>query len=174
MFRFTILLFGLVALPAAAQTVSSDLNGDGKPEHFTLIERDGNVDLQIENTGGGVVIARRIAWSGGIGQKPALELAPNGSVRLISMNDSIGRHRWHLSLTIAYRQGRYMVAGYTYDWRDTLDLEDSGTCDLNLLNGKGVLQKADGPKRPIRATMRAMPVTEFKDDHPIPPACGLE
>jgi len=161
----------LIGLPASAQTVSSDLNRDGLAERFTLIERDGTADLLIDDTGSAPVVAPGIVWSGGIGQKPELELASNGSVRLISMNEAIGRNRWHLTLTIAFRQGRYMVAGYTYGWYDTLNNEDNGICDLNLLTGKGILQKGDGPKQPVRTTMRAVPVTSFTENHPIPQVC---
>ncbi len=173
--RFFSLALALLclALPATAQTVSSDLNSDGKPERFILITRDGLVDLHIENTGGDVVIAQGIAWSGGIGQKPELARAPNGSVLLRSMNDSIGRNRWHLTLTIAHRQGAYKVVGYTYDWYDTLDLANSGKCDLNLLTGRGFLTKGNSAKTSVQTSLRPIPVTDFKDDHPIPDVCGV-
>lgn len=168
------LAFMCLALTATAQTVTSDLNGDGLAERFTLIAHDGQADLRIETTGHEPIIAHRIAWSGGIGQKPTLALAPNGSVLLTSMNEAIGRNRWHLTLTIAFRQNGYRVVGYTYDWHDTLNLEDSGLCDLNLLTGKGTLRKGEGGSMPIHTNMRAILVSDFRDDHKIPEACGLD
>ncbi len=164
-------------LPASAQSLgpsqSSDLNGDGRVERFTLIDNgNGSADLQIENTGGGVVYAQDIAWVGGAGQIPSLSLASNGSVLVNSQNDSIGRYRWYQVLTIAYRQGAYRVAGYTYDWRDTLNLPDNGTCDLNLLNGRGHLTINGGPQGNISTTMAAYPVTQWKDAIFPPSECN--
>jgi len=169
----------LLALPAFAQqygpTVASDLDGDGVAEQFRLTDYqdDGIVDLEITSTHG-KIIARDIAWRGGIGQQPTIQLAPNGSVQVLSMNDSIGRNRWTQTLTIAYRRDAYRVAGFTYDWYDTLDLEDYGICDLNLLTGTGNLTKADKPMQLVRTSQKAVPVTEWTDDLPIPKACGLE
>ena len=167
----------IAANPVNAQQignmVQSDLNSDGRVERFTLIDSgNGTVDLQIENTGGGVIYAENIAWLGGIGQQPELHLAVNGSVRLISMNESIGRNRWHQTLTIAYRQNAYRVAGFTYGWYDTLNLEDNGECDLNLLSGRGFLTKNE-VKRAVRTNYPAYPVTRWTDETPIPRACGL-
>ncbi len=183
--RFTRLLLTLCpafclalgAAPAAAQDVIdstlSDLNGDGMAERFTLLHyRDAaRADLIIEDTGTGRITARRVVWIGGAGQEPELDRAPNGSVRLISMNESIGRNRWRQTLTIAYRQGAYMVAGFTYDWYDTLDLGAAGRCDLNLLNGKGFLTEGQGPKRAIRHSEPPRPITTWTEDSPVPAIC---
>jgi hypothetical protein len=53
------------------------------------------------------------------------------------MNESIGRDRWRQTLTVAWRDDTFVLAGFTYSWYDTLDPEKSGTCDVNLLTGKG-------------------------------------
>ena len=131
-------------------------------------DADGSVDLVIEGGTGGTVVAKNIAWKGGIGQQPELGLSAGGSVTLTSMNDAIGRSRWHLTLTIAYRRGAYRAAGVTYDAYDTLDLGAAMTCDLNLLNGKGFLETASG-KTEVRTTLTARPVTEWKEDEEMPP-----
>ncbi len=168
----------LPALPAAAQTVvdstQSDLNGDGLRERFTLLQYPGadTVDLIIEDTGYGRITATDIAWIGGIGQEPELDLAPNGSVRLTSMNEGVGRSRWRQTLTLAFRNGAYRVAGYTYSWYDTLS-NDSGECDLNLLNGKGTLQRGDGPKRNVSAGIQAVEITGWTEMTPIPDVCEV-
>lgn len=154
--------------------VASDLDGDGAHEQFRLadFQNDGIADLLIDRPGRAQIVAGDVAWIGGIGQQPELSLAPNGSVRLTSMNDAVGRSRWRLTLTIAYRRGAYRVAGYTYEWYDTIEIADNGTCDLNLLNGKGTLQIDGGPLRPIRTGMKARAITDWSDDIPIPRACG--
>ncbi len=173
-----ILALLLLAAPAVAEPLSgpvrSDLNGDGRAEMFTLLDTgNGTADLQIENTGwgNGVIYAENIAWVGGIGQRPELALAENGSVQVISMNESIGRDRWELTLTIAYRKDAYRIAGYTFRWRDTLDPDNWGICDLNLLTGSGILRQGDGPEQPVRSAQAALPATAWKDDTPIPAAC---
>jgi len=155
-------------------TVASDLDGDGATEQFRLadIDNDGIADLLIDRPGRAQIVARDVAWIGGIGQQPDLSLAPNGSVRLTSKNDAVGRNRWRLTLTIAYRGKAYRVAGYTYEWYDTLEVSDNGSCDLNLLNGKGTLQIDGGPVRLIRTGLKALPVTDWTDDIPVPQVCG--
>ena len=45
---------------------------------------------------------------------------------------------------------------------------------LNLLTGRGTLQKGPGPKTSVRTALRAMPVTDFRDDRPIPPVCDVD
>ncbi|MFD1326992.1 hypothetical protein [Mycoplana ramosa] len=71
------------------------------------------------------------------GQEPTVAALANGSIKLTSQNSSIGRDRWSQSLTLAYRGGRFIVAGYTYSSYDTLDNDNTRACDLNVLTGKG-------------------------------------
>ncbi len=173
--RIAALCFVFAAAPLTAgefgAPVLSDLDGDGVDERFVMLDDDdGIVDLRIDHANG-VTLARDIAWIGGIGQEPELALAPNGSVQVVSMNESIGRSRWRMTLTIAYRRDAYRVAGFTFDWYDTLDVTDNGTCDLNLLNGRGYLSVNGGARQSVRTDQAALPVTEWKDDHPIPAAC---
>ncbi|EAR50615.1 hypothetical protein OG2516_12226 [Oceanicola granulosus HTCC2516] len=165
----------LLAGPLAAQgftaPVVSDLDGDGAAETFTLLDSgDGTADLRIE-AGRSVIHAESIAWKGGIGQEPELAVLPNGSVQVISMNEAIGRSRWRQALTIAHRDGAYRVAGITYGWYDTID-NTGGTCDFNLLTGRGIIERDDGSRREVAAPLPALPVTEFRDDtFTVPEGC---
>lgn len=155
------------------EMVQSDLNGDGRVERFTLLDTgNGTVDLQIENTGGGVIYAENIVWLGGMGGQPNLEVAANGSLRVLSGNDAVGRNRWNQVLTVAYRNNAYRVAGFTYSWYDTLNLEDNGTCDLNLLSGRGYLTKNE-VTQDVRTEFAPLPVTQWNDELPFPDECGL-
>lgn len=81
-----------------------------------------------------------IVWgsSAMFGQEPSVTTAQNGSVILGSQNSAIGRNRWEQKLTIAFRNNEFVVAGFTYSYYDTLDLDAYGGCDLNLLTGNGL------------------------------------
>jgi hypothetical protein len=144
--------------------VKSDLDNSGAPEVFTLLNTGtGTADLQIDDTAMGTVFAADIAWVGGPGQVPMIALAENGSVQVTSMNDAVGRDRWTLTLTIAYRNEAYRVAGYTYIWRDTLDLANNGVCDVNLLTGHGEVSIDGGPRPQPTQSLPAMPVTDWTE-----------
>ncbi len=71
------------------------------------------------------------------GREPELAALANGSFTITTKNDSVGRDRWRQSLTIAYRNFDFIVAGYTYAAYDTLDPNAGAECDLNVLTGKG-------------------------------------
>lgn len=83
-----------------------------------------------------------LVWSGAMwGTTPSLMLGKSGSLEVISSNEAIGRSRWSQTLTLAYRSGAFVVAGYTYNSYDTLDLSAGISCDVNLLTGHGIKNK---------------------------------
>jgi hypothetical protein len=148
--RSLVILLTILAGPALAQApgriVETDLDGDGSDEIYSLLDNGtGTVDLSVE-TASGPLVFPGVAWTGGMaGQEPDLSLSPSGSVLLTSRNDSVGRDRWTLTLTVAHRDGELKVAGITYQRYDTLDPEAGwGTCDLNLLSGRGVVEGPGG------------------------------
>ena len=160
--------FVLLANAATAQdvlgVVKSDLDDSGGVEVFTLLDTGtGTADLQIDDTAMGTIFAADIAWVGGPGQVPEIALADNGSVQVTSMNEAVGRDRWTLTLTIAYRDDSYRVAGYTYIWRDTLDLANNGVCDVNLLTGRGEVSVDGGAKQQFSQSLPAMPVGDWTE-----------
>ena len=119
-----------VLVPAASvsSVAVGDMDGDYYRYRALLVETDDGADLYIYVQGSdGMRLAARapsIAWRGRMfGQEPRLEVAKNKSLKVISENASIGRDRWEQTLTIAYRGGRFVVAGYTYSYYDTLDPE---------------------------------------------------
>ncbi|GES51954.1 hypothetical protein FBZ99_101721 [Rhizobium sp. ERR 1071] len=128
-----------------------DWNKDGKPDLAILVAPP--ADKQAETSIGIYIYLRdnehsllQLAasapdkiWgraSGVYGQEPSIAALPNGSIAITSQNDAIGRDRWHQTLTLAYRNNGFVVAGYTYDARDTLEPDNSQTCDYNVLTGK--------------------------------------
>jgi hypothetical protein len=71
-----------------------------------------------------------------VGQDPTISALPNGSIAVHSENSGVGRDRWEQTLTIAYRNAAFIVAGFTYSHNDTLEPDNGGACDYNVLSGK--------------------------------------
>lgn len=177
--RSFVLVLALLAGPAFAQeelnrSVTTDLDGDGRAETYTLIEGGADVvDLMVDD-GTGWATARRVAWDGGSpGQRATLALSEAGSVVIESGNDSVGRDRWHLLVTLAHRDGDIRVAGLTYDRYDTLEPGTGwGQCDLNLLSGRGAMDGPGGPSV-FEAPGEAPPIWDW-DESRLPELLPVE
>ncbi|MEM1046977.1 MAG: hypothetical protein AAGL24_12520 [Pseudomonadota bacterium] len=101
-------------------------------------------------------------WPDTAGQSPRLEAMANGSLAVHSQNEAIGRNRWAQKLTVAYRNGTFVVAGFTYAAYDTLSQnpdEDALECDLNILTGEGLL---DG--EPLRFSTTWIPLDAWTQE----------
>lgn len=125
--------------------ITADWNGDGQKDRAVLINNpvEGTADLYIYiGADGGFfeqTYAPNIVWSGSLwGQQPSLELNDAGSLLVLSTNHGMGRIRWFQALTIAYRDENFVMAGFTYDYYDSIDPEDTGECDINLLTRSGI------------------------------------
>jgi hypothetical protein len=55
---------------------------------------------------------------------------------------------YETTLTIAHRGGVFVVAGFSLGWETR---EGSGSCDVNLLTGKGFRSRGQAKAKPIRA-----------------------
>ncbi|SMR82222.1 hypothetical protein SAMN04488030_2568 [Aliiroseovarius halocynthiae] len=169
--------FLLAAPPAIAEgfttQVTADFDANGIADHVALVEfgDHGQADLLLKMGGKLQTIwLHNLIWVGGIGQQPSLTVTPNGSLQMMSHNSSIGRNRWEQIHTLAWRDGAMRVVGYTYRWYDTLNLEDSGSCDLNLLTGKGEISEGqDGASRSISVSSPAFAVQDWLFE--MPPEC---
>jgi|GEM_PF-989863 len=156
---------------AGAETVQVD--GDIYRYRAVLAEADEGADLYIYTDAGEgwkqAVLAKNIVWRGGMyGQEPSMEAQEHGSLKIISENSAVGRDRWEQVLTIAYRGGEFLVAGYTYSYYDTLDPDANGLCDVNLLTGKGVLNG-----KAFMTTLGAIPARSWTMDT-RPPECAVD
>lgn len=148
--------------------IQGDFTGDGRPDMAMLHEdKLGEGVLRLALSQGITHVVQDFVWIGGFGQEPWLELTEHGSLLVASHNSAIGRNRWEQVITLAYRDDALRVAGYTFRWYDTLNLDDTGVCDLNLLSGKGEINlgQDDAPKT-IRLTTKSRPVTEWPSDMP--------
>ena len=82
-----------------------------------------------------LLVARGIAFNGAMfGMQPRLAQAANGSLLLTSENSGVGRTAWTETLTLAFRDGGFVVAGLTWQAFDRITGGAAG-CDLNLLTG---------------------------------------
>jgi hypothetical protein len=144
------------------RAVTGDWNGDGESDLALLVAPpeagdDIGIYLYLQDKEHAllrlVTTAPGKVWGNGrldgmYGQDPSIEALPGGSIAVHSQNSAIGRNRWEQTLTIAYRNDQFVVAGYTYSDYDTIDNDDNGQCDYNVLTGRvsrdGKASKVDG------------------------------
>ncbi|MGE0528716.1 MAG: hypothetical protein AB7G93_17055 [Bdellovibrionales bacterium] len=154
---FTFLL-PLVSYATDIRTVESvidaailDLNDDAGFDRAVLVaeEEGSDADLYIflssfdeatrEHKTDLAAVKKGFVFNGPMwGQQPSLSVNSKGSLQITSMNEAIGRGRFTQVLTVVYRNNQLLVGGVTYTYRDTLDPEVGGTCDVNFLTGKGI------------------------------------
>ncbi len=157
--------------------VTADWTDDGGMDRAVLYD-DGTDDaalaIYVGANGGFERLAfdPDIAWFGAMwGTMPWLEVSDAGSLLIKSGNEAIGRNRWSQTLTVAFRGGAFVVAGYTSTWYDTLDMENNGTCDVNYLTGKGEVAKGEAAAKPFGFAKGALRVGDWTDSN-VPPGCN--
>lgn len=143
-----ILLFLCCATPALAdQDMLHDFTGNGASEHVRLIEtKRGWQHLIIDSDTHGTTFIPRISQGDTMAGETSIAITPAGSLEIERAHLGIGRHKWILTVTVAFRNERFKIAGITYVYYDSLDTESGKTCDLNLLSGKGIFDRASGQK----------------------------
>lgn len=181
------------ATPAAAEgamepgriiaALTADWTGDGHLDAALIIRaEDGMADL-VMLTGGGpaglepVARAQAAIFAGPMaGQTPSLAPRTDTSFVLHTEQSAVGRTPWESEMTIAWRGGRFVVAGFTHRFYDRMDPERQGRCDVNLLNGRYELDYSPGTDiAPIRRSGagedRAFPLEELHEDY-FPAVCA--
>ena len=164
LFALALLLPGVaLAKPIETQKIitalTGDFNGDGAPDlamvvetgptdpmdiHFFLRDIEQNylkpVEIVREQIGGD--------WNGydrpgyeNSATEPELTMLPNGSIKFYLPAPEIGSERTNQTLTIAYRNGAFIVAGFAYESVDYLQENVASACDYNVLTGKGTSSK---------------------------------
>jgi len=131
------------AEPFVHASLAADLTGDGTAELAVVIGGP-QIALAIwsqdHKTHAHQLISHgpAIGWTQ-LNEDARLEVTPSGSLTVTTSNYGIGRNKWEQTLTIAWREGAFRVAGLTHSAFDSLDPEGGGClCDVNLLTGKGV------------------------------------
>jgi hypothetical protein len=174
MIRRLALVLALLPAAAAAQTATGtvDIDGDGRVDTFRIApspESDDGpcVDLTIEAGGRTTTVPHVVCGADPYENGVELQPTSSGAMRIVASHYGIGRNKWDLTLTLVGRKGQILVGGYTFDWHDSLDPEDNGSCDLNLLTGKGVLT-VRGIAKAVVPSLKAMPVADWTDDPRLP------
>ena len=93
------------------------------------------------------------------GNLPSLSVAKNGALLIWSGNDAIGRDHWEQTLTVVYRNGQFLLAGFTFSSYDTINPKLGGNCDLNLLTGHGV---RNGKR--VKFDLKPKPLQDWNED----------
>jgi hypothetical protein len=73
--------------------------------------------------------------------EPSLSLLPNGSIRLDIPALPMGGERTNQTITLAYRDKQFVVAGFAFEHNDLLHENIDSKCEYNVLTGKGVSGK---------------------------------
>lgn len=168
------ILLGLAAAPSAGAgertvvaasviaALTADWTGDGGMDRALLVDNGGGyADLLIFSDRDTrmelVAESPFVAWLGHAwGTLPELGLSPTGALQVTAMNEAVGRHRWRETLTILYRNDRFMVGGYTYSAYDTLAPDTGRDCDVNLLTGRGTIGGVA-----FNSPIRAVPIEKW-------------
>ena len=170
-------ILGFAAVCAQAQTparpplddrhvVSFDIDRDGKPDRAELKrnQRTHELDLVIEPStwNNNPLMSRRLAVTKtSIASGLVLDFASRGNSLVLTTGCGGCSNDVSTTLTIVHRGGTFMVAGYTRAW-DTRT--GSGTCDVNLLTGKGTLQRDGSKARALKRQFSPVKLDEWAEE----------
>lgn len=183
----TLVLVLWAAAPACAQSdpgrliaaLSGDWNGDELPDAVLLVQgQSGDSDLQVyfgryQGLEHAYTLPAAIFGGAWAGQTPSLVPLTATSFAIKTEQIGIGRLPWTAQLTIAYRNDRLTVAGYSYALYDRIDPEYTASCDVNMLTGEYsfyVTYPNDRPPRAVnaRTTPQAFALQELTEGFAAP------
>ncbi len=137
-----------------------------------VVTRDPDTDaVGVQVARGGRVVAENPVFASAL-EAPAVRVLANGSVVVRATWTGIGRSPWEEHYTLAFRRGTWVVAGYTRSAWDRLD-GTGRTCDLNLLTGRGIVTDERGRERRVRASLRSVPLADWRAVTDLPRECGF-
>ena len=100
----------------------------------------------------------------------ALESKGKGSLVVTYCFGCGANKSWDTTLTIVYRSGKFLVAGYSRDWDWNVQKADGtvettlGGCDINFLTGKGVTSKDLEDGKPVAGQFKPIALADWSDD----------
>jgi len=97
--------------------------------------------------------------------EPGLSALPNGSIKLDMPAMPVGSERTDWTFTLAYRDARFIVAGFSFHYEDYLKDNTASDCEVNVLTGKGQSSRAreDGTveTKTVAVTGRMVPFADW-------------
>lgn len=165
------------AVPPAkvVSATSGAWTDDGTLGRAVLIDDPDNSSVDLVIYSGNVsnadsmklaAFAHDIASSGNMsGNTAELRQTQKGALQVYSENTAVGRDKWERTMTLAFRNGRFVVAGVTMTSYDDLKPNSGVSCDLNYLSGLGKM----GRKK-LKISSGGIPVEKWTEDM-IPTAC---
>ena len=167
------------------------LVGPGRTDFHELtrdrygLSADERVDLHIYLGKGGEnadlgerpdFIKQRIADPERVPWVQPLDVGKSGSLLISAAHQWGASHDWTEIITVAYRNGEPVVAGFTMGWYWNSPLADDtfetleGECDVNFLTGKGTLTKDTSTPKPIKGAFKTVKLADWTSAR-IPKAC---
>lgn len=177
-----LVLFGFAASARAEDSIvdaaMGDINGDGRQDLAILTLAAGKSsndigiavylrDLNLPALKRAIQLPARFWGTSSAGQQPQITILENRSITVHTENMAFGREHWERTYTLAWRGSRLLVAGFTYTFNDTIDHDQFGNCDLNLLTGRGVRNGV-----PFRAGSQQIDLADWDDSIGLT-ACGI-
>lgn len=149
------------------------LGGDERVDLYIYLGKGGeNADLSRKPD----FIKQRIADPERVPWIQPLEVSQSGSLLISAAHQWGASHDWTEILTVVYRNGEPVVAGFTMGWHWNSLLADNtfetleGACDVNFLTGKGTLATDEGTPEPIKAVFKPVKLADWTSAN-IPEAC---
>ncbi|CAN7409286.1 hypothetical protein LJR234_002762 [Mesorhizobium amorphae] len=99
----------------------------------------------------------------------ALESKGKGSLVVTSCFGCGASKSTEATLTIVYRQGKFLVAGYSRDWDWNVQKSNGtvettlGGCDIDFLTGKGVASQDLDDGKPVEGTFAPIALADWSD-----------
>lgn len=154
------------------------LKSESEPDRADLVIL---TDHRADGGARPLVVVRDFAFNGAMwGMAPSIEQSETGSLQLLSEQTGIGRYPWMQTLTVAWRDGAFVVAGITYTTYDRMTAS-TVICDVNLRTGGYVLDWAiggedgetlDENRETGRGKPEHIPLESWTADHALPAVCA--
>ena len=157
--------------------VTLDIDHDGQPDRAVLTESaDGDTtDLAIFLSADRQPFVKLAVIAG---EANGMERTGKSSL-VIKSGYNLHASTWDETLTIVYRGGQFMVAGFTREWDWNVRTSDSavetamGGCAINYLTGKGRASDGLEDSKPVKGKFKPVRLADWSAGT-LPQICTFE